>query len=118
MKSFIAGLVLTMLAGCGNSANIAYTFGNPVAGRVTVTRQACGSCHIIAGIEEADGLVGPPLSHFASQRMIAGVLPNSPAMLERFLRSPQSVVDGGEMPNMGLTPKQARDIGAYLYTLR
>lgn len=50
--------------------------------------------------------------------MIAGALPNTRSNLVAFLRSPQSVVPGGAMPDMGLTRRQARDAAAYLLTLR
>jgi len=48
---------------------------------------------------------------------IAGMLPNSAENLERWIRFPQSVVPGNDMPNLGVTAQQARDITAYLYTL-
>jgi cytochrome c1 len=91
--------------------------GDPAAGRIVITRQACGSCHSIPGIELANGLIGPALAHFASRQMIAGAMPNTPPNLAAFLRSPQSVVKGGAMPDMGLSSGEARDAAAYLLTL-
>jgi len=105
------------LAGCQRSA-AADRIGDPRAGAIAIDRMACGSCHRIPGIEEADGSVGPPLAHFASRQMIAGVLANSPQALVRYLEAPQEVVAGNVMPNEGLGDRQARDIAAYLYTLR
>jgi cytochrome c1 len=49
---------------------------------------------------------------------IAGKLRNTPANMVRWLRNPQAVVPENVMPNMGLTQEQARDIAAYLYTLK
>jgi cytochrome c1 len=86
-------------------------------GAILVTRQACGSCHKIPGIGGADGTVGPSLAHFASQRMIAGALPNTPENLARFLRSPRTVVRDSVMPDQPLTEDQMRNVVAYLYAL-
>jgi cytochrome c1 len=36
----------------------------------------------------------------------------------RWLKDPQSIVPGNVMPNTGLSDKDARDVAAYLYTLR
>jgi cytochrome c1 len=63
-------------------------------------------------------LVGPPLSGIADRSYIAGVLTNSPEHMIQWLRNPQAVDDKTAMPNMNVTEKDARDIAAYLYTLR
>jgi len=89
--------------------------GDPGRGAVLVGRFSCGACHQIAGVQNANGQVGPPLSTFASRTMIAGVLPNTPENLVRWLRHPQSIVPGNAMPDVGLSDLQARDIAAYLY---
>ena len=78
----------------------------------------CGGCHVIPGIAGARGNVGPPLTRFADRSYIAGMLSNTPANLIRWLRDPQGVVPGNAMPNMGVKDAEARDIAAYLYTLR
>jgi cytochrome c1 len=78
----------------------------------------CGSCHTIPGIQGARGAVGPPLYFFSRRTMIAGELPNTPENLVHWIRSPQSVIPGNAMPDLGLTDTQARDVAAYLYTLR
>ncbi|KRB86570.1 hypothetical protein ASE00_07730 [Sphingomonas sp. Root710] len=83
-----------------------------------IAREACGSCHLIPGIEGADGMAGPSLAHFASRQMIVGVLANSPGNLEHYLKSPASIVTTNAMPDQHLTDEQARNIAAYLYTLR
>jgi cytochrome c1 len=66
----------------------------------------------------ADGLVGPPLAGIASRAYIAGVLPNAPDNMLRWIRDPKSVDPLTAMPNTGVTPSDARHIAAYLYTLR
>jgi cytochrome c1 len=92
--------------------------GDAERGKLTIGRSACGSCHEIPGVPDAHGLAGPPLAHFASRTVVAGVLPNTPENLIRWVRDPQAVIPRNAMPSAGLSDAQARDVAAYLYTLR
>ena len=113
----VALAVVGLLAGC--HARTPAQGGDPGrAGAIVIARQSCGSCHVIPGIEGADGQVGPPLSHFASRQTVAGKLPNTPDELVRFLKSPKDTMPGGAMPDLDLTDRQARDVAAYLYGLK
>lgn len=96
----------------------AMTHGDSARGKAAIRRHGCGACHSIAGINDADGQVGPPLATIASRTEIAGVLPNQPDQMIRWLRHPQAVLPGNGMPDLGLSEAEARDIAAYLYTLR
>jgi cytochrome c1 len=89
--------------------------GDPKQGAVLVTRYSCGACHLMPGVPNANGLVGPSLAGFARRTTIAGLLPNTPPNLVLWLRDPQAIIPGNAMPNVGLTDAQARDIAAYLY---
>ncbi|RZJ60905.1 MAG: cytochrome c [Acidovorax sp.] len=62
--------------------------------------------------------VGPPLDGFGKREIIAGVLPNSPDNLERWLVHTQSIKPGTAMPELGVAPRDARDMAAFLVTLR
>jgi len=44
--------------------------------------------------------------------------PNAPEHLVRWLQHPRPVRPGTPMPEMGVTGRDARDIAAFLYTLR
>ena len=77
----------------------------------------CSSCHTIPGVPGAFGDIGPSLKGMAARPTIAAKLPNNDANMVRWLMHPQQVVPGNAMPEMGLTPVQARKIAAYLYTL-
>jgi len=83
-------------------------------GEIALTQHACGSCHRISGIEGADSNVGPPLTDFAQRRMIAGVLPNTPANLALYLKAPRAVVPGNMMPQEAMGDRQIAGIVAYL----
>jgi cytochrome c oxidase assembly factor CtaG/cytochrome c2 len=114
-------LLAVVLGGCQQNtanANVARVGGDPARGSAVIERVGCGVCHTIPGISGADGLVGPPLNRIGSRDYIAGVLRNKPSNMVRWLKDPQSIVPGNVMPNTGLSDKDARDVAAYLYTLR
>jgi cytochrome c len=109
------------LAGCaspGDRIETVVVGGDAERGRVSLDGFGCGACHVIPGIPGARGMVGPPLTQFALRSYIAGQLPNQPDNLLRWLEDPPGVEPGTAMPNLGVGPAVARDMAAYLYTLR
>jgi cytochrome c2 len=122
------GLSLLALSGCGssdaaarypgNEPVAAASIGDPQRGAALIRAAGCGACHVVPGVNDASGLVGPPLTQMARRVYIAGLLRNTPDNMIHWLRSPQSVLPGNAMPDMGLSDDQARDVTAYLYTLR
>ena len=96
----------------------ALTGGDVEAGRVAVKTYGCDVCHTIPGVVDARGLVGPPLTQIASRIYIAGVLTNTPDNLIEWIQNPPGVDPRTAMPNLGVEGTAARDIAAYLYTLR
>lgn len=92
--------------------------GNAERGKRAIQAFGCGSCHMIPGIDDARGTVGPPLMYFGRRVYIAGEVPNTPALLMQWIQSPQSIEPKTAMPTLGVTESQARDMAAYLYTLR
>ena len=115
------GLLLLplLLGGCRDAAQASNTDfgGNPKQGAALIQKFGCGACHTIPGVDDAKGLVGPPLDHMGSRVYVAGVLRNTPDNMITWLRDPQSVVPNNAMPDVGLNEKQARDITAYLESL-
>lgn len=92
--------------------------GDASEGKRLILSYGCGSCHTIPGIRGARGIVGPPLDHMGRRGYIAGLLANSPQEMIRWLRDPPAVDAATAMPDLGLTEAEARDIAAYLYTLK
>lgn len=92
--------------------------GNPDRGPALIRSYGCGTCHTVAGVTGANGLVGPPLTGIAQRAYIAGVLPNAPENMVRWIENPKAVDSLTAMPVLGVSPADARDIAAYLYTLR
>jgi cytochrome c len=72
---------------------------------------------VIPGIDQPRGVVGPPLDAFARRTFIAGVIPNTPVNLMRWVIDPQAIDPRTAMPSVGLTQAEAQDVAAYLYTL-
>lgn len=108
------------LAGCNSQASQGNSdFGGDASrGPALIRELGCGSCHNIPGIEGANGVVGPPLDRIGTRVYIAGMLHNSPDNMVLWLENPQAVVPGNAMPNMHISASDARDITAYLYTLK
>lgn len=120
MTRAIAALALLAAASATPAADPAWLVGGGDAGRGAALIRAfgCAACHTVPGVAGANGNVGPPLARFGDRTYIAGMLPNEPGNLVHWLRDPQSVVPGNAMPATGLSEQEARDIAAYLYTLR
>jgi cytochrome c len=119
----LLSLCAVVLVGCNDPLDTATSVqepsgGNPRDGARLIRQYGCGECHIVPGIAGAQGLVGPPLTKLARRVYIAGIMRNSPDNLTAWLQDPQAFVPGNAMPRMGLNRDQARDITAYLYTLR
>jgi len=114
-------LVALALAGCEEAEvpqGHRVVDGDPKAGADLIRQYGCPACHTIPGITAADGIVGPTLEGFGSRVYIAGVYPNTPDNLVRWIMDPPDMVPATAMPDMNVPEDQARHIAAYLYTLR
>ena len=87
-------------------------------GRIALQQYACVACHRIPGLTGHEARVGPPLAGIASRTIVGGVLPNSPDNMVRWIRNPQEFSPRTGMPALGVTERDARDMGAYLARLK
>jgi len=94
------------------------TLGKASRGVVALRQYGCATCHRIPGVVGADTPVGPSLAHIGTRSFLAGVAANDAGNLVRWLRTPQTLHPGSAMPDLGVTENDARDMAAYLYTLR
>lgn len=92
--------------------------GNARQGRHLILQYGCDVCHEIPGVVGASMPVGPPLDHMGLHSFIGGVLQNTPDNMVRWIRTPQTFVPDGAMPDLGVTDRDAIDIAAYLESLR
>jgi cytochrome c oxidase subunit II len=92
--------------------------GDVQRGRTLFASLACSSCHTVQGTP-GNGVFGPDLTHLMSRSTLgAGVMPNSPENLRRWLDNPAALKQGALMPAMKLSPEELNDLTAYLLTLR
>jgi cytochrome c len=94
------------------------TGGDARQGKSTFKRYRCGACHAIRASEGADGQVGPALNTVTARAFLAGEQPNDPAHMIAWIQHPQALRPGSGMPDLGLSDQEARDIAAYLYSLK
>jgi cytochrome c len=94
------------------------TGGDPARGTQAIAIRGCGSCHEIEGIPGARATVGPALDRLAFRGALPGGLPNTTPNLIRWIRFPQQVSPGSAMPDLNIPAQEARDIAAYLYSIR
>ena len=108
------------LTACGDDASTAraLTGGDPARGQRAIRHYGCGTCHVIPGVGGATSHVGPSLAGVGSRLYLAGRVANTPDHLIAWIRHPQAVEPGNVMPEMAVTEDDARDIAAFLYTLR
>ncbi len=118
----VALLILALIvSACGSTSDtpqIVVPGGDPLRGQGALLGYGCESCHIIPGVTGTSATVGPPLAHFALRRFVAGQLQNTPDNVIKWIMDPQSVEPGTAMPDLHVSEAAARDIAAYLYTLR
>jgi|SRR5216684_1622543 len=114
---FFLALILAAF-GCHHSeqgAAAQTSAGSVEAGRAAIDKYGCAGCHIIPGVEGPRGMAGPSLAHLKNRGLLARKLPNNPESAANWMQNPQAVDPQNSMPNLGVTPKDARDIAAYLY---
>jgi len=119
MRARASLLIIAVVAGGCRAAEGSVIAGASVErGRRSLAGFGCGSCHEIRGVRGAYGRVGPPLTGVARRAIIAGELPNTPENMVRWIRDPVAIEPNTAMPNLHVTEETARDMVAYLYTLR
>lgn len=106
-------LVTTLLCGCSHDkpADIA----QQTKGKALLVAYGCTACHTIKGLHAGAGNAGPGLEHIAGNSYIAGVLPNTTVAMARWIVAPRRISPGTAMPDLGVSPDEARAMATYLY---
>jgi cytochrome c oxidase subunit 2 len=79
---------------------------------------SCINCHAVSGTPAA-GTFGPDLSHLMTRQTLgAGVMPNTPDNLRRWIHEPQTMKPGNLMPNMQLSDRELDQVHSYLSSLK
>ena len=140
----LAAVSATVIAGCGGGGrDAAKSDGVPPATRA-VTQQAttaapaapagagddfaaatslfkskgCVACHMVSGIAEATGTIGPSLDGLASRTELAAGLPVNAENIAKWIKDPTSLKPGTVMPNLSLDDADIDTLVAWLLTLR
>ena len=113
-----AGVISGCKGGQTAHSHSVKTGGSADRGRAAIVKYQCGKCHTIPGIRGAKGVFGPPLIALSRRSYIAGNFPNTPDNLMHWIMSPPTMKPMTAMPQLGLSEQQARDVAAYLYTLK
>lgn len=88
-----------------------------VRGEEVFMREGCADCHTIRGTD-ADGDVGPDLTHLAGRRSLAAVtLENSRGHLGGWVLDPQAVKPGNKMPGTDLSGEETQALLDFLQGL-
>jgi cytochrome c2 len=117
-------LALLLFVACGRG-EAAKTGGAPAAigdasrGPQLAAQYGCNVCHIIPGVDGPQGSLGPSLQGVGSRPAISmGAVQNTPANLAQFIQNPAALNPQSSMPPMAMPESDAKDIAAYLVTLK
>jgi cytochrome c1 len=94
------------------------TGGDPGRGRVSMVRYGCSACHRTPGVWPTGEGVGPPLGGFSERVYVGGVLVNTPANLVAWIVDPRAIDPLTAMPKTGISEPEARDVAAFLCSIR
>ena len=107
MKSTCGVLVaIAFVAACTEARREPPLPGDAARGRLLLRQYGCGDCHRIPDVATATATIGPPLEGVGRRVYLAGVLPNSPENMTRWIRSPQSVKPQTLMPDLRKAPQR------------
>lgn len=98
-------------------AGTAYAASDGATAKEIILKRGCHACHIIPGIPEAVGTIGPSLKGISARRRIAGgKLKNTPANMRKWLKNPKRV-KVTMMPNVHLTDSEISTLIEFFGTL-
>lgn len=79
--------------------------------------QSCASCHAVAGTN-FKGTAGPNLTGFGNRETVAGYLKQTDENLKKWIKNPEKVKPGSQMPAVPLKDEEIEALVAYLKDLK
>lgn len=117
-RTGIVLLLVSGVVGCNPADTPPLTTGTAAErGQLLLQQYPCAQCHRIRGVANATGNIGPPLDRVARRVYLAGVLPNTPDNLVRWIRHPRHIDPLTAMPDLQVNEADARAMAAYLMSL-
>ena len=87
----------------------------PTAGEKLFLSKGCVGCHSLNAFDAPKGMIGPNLANVGARTYIgAGTLKNTDENLARWIQNPQLIKQGVLMPNLGVSPEDAKALVVYL----
>ncbi len=112
-------LITTFAFACKRGETAAPPMGDVGRGKQLMAQYACTACHVVPGTQGLQGRLGPSLAGVASRPAISnGTVPNTPENLRRFIVNPAALNPRSSMPPIAIPDADAKDITAFLRTLR
>jgi len=85
------------------------------AGEKLFMAKGCVGCHSLQAVDAPKGMIGPNLANVGARTYIgAGSFKNTDETLARWIQNPQALKRGVLMPNLGVTPDEAKSLVAFL----
>lgn len=116
--AFFGIIFVTRSSGFDYARGASVTGGDPQAGKQKIVVHDCHSCHVIPGIEGDARLLGPTLDHWSGRDTILDRWPNNSVNLEKWIRHSEQMLPGTTMRMMSVNEQDAKDIAAYLFSIR
>ncbi|MDN4073578.1 cytochrome c oxidase subunit II [Fictibacillus terranigra] len=88
--------------------------GNAAEGQ-KIFKKNCLSCHAVG---KDGGNTGPNLTGFGDKQRVAGVLEHNKENVEKWIKNPQKVKPGNNMPNVPLNDEEVDAVADYLLSLK
>jgi cytochrome c oxidase subunit 2 len=107
-------------AGTGKDSSAAAAPAPPqdpayAAGEKLFQAKGCVGCHSLSAVNAPKGMIGPNLANVGARSFIgAGSFKNTDENLARWIQNPQLMKEGVLMPNLGVSPEDAKSLVAYL----
>jgi cytochrome c len=114
----VAGVAALNACGDTRASSVVLDGGDAAHGKAVIQHYGCNACHAVAGFPEPSVVVAAPITGIASRGYIAGTLPTTPSNLALWIRFPKKVKPATAMPDLGVSESEARDVVAYLYSLK
>ena len=88
-------------------------------GRQLTGQYGCNVCHQIPSVEGMQGSMGPSLAGVAARPTISnGKVQNTPGNLAKFIQNPPSLNPSSTMPALNMPMDEAKQMAAFLRTLK
>ncbi|HEX8927082.1 MAG TPA: c-type cytochrome [Terriglobales bacterium] len=120
ITSICATALLILTAACNSASEaVRATGGDPAKGHAVLAHYGCTACHSIPGLSQTGDVTGPSLAHVGSASTLAGgQVQNTPQNLVAWIQAPSRLKPSTSMPAMNVNEQDARNIAAFLCTLR